>query len=111
MAHVDKIRGQERWSREWGLRALAAAQRVQLGLSAFADTMYGLVQPHAASFKWVPVSMSEAVSAQDKFALQLAAVDVRLHRSGASCYPQKRRTYAALKRHVGLSPNVRHCPT
>lgn len=51
LAYWDRIKGAERWSPDWSLRALAAAQRVQLSLSAFADNIYGLVQPHAESFK------------------------------------------------------------
>jgi len=51
LAYWDKIKGAERWGPDWSLRALAAAQRVQLTLSAFADNIYTLVQPHAESFK------------------------------------------------------------
>ena len=51
LAYWNRIKGAERWSPDWSLRALAAAQRVQLSLSAFADNIYGLVQPHAESFK------------------------------------------------------------
>lgn len=51
LAYWNKIKGAERWGSEWSLQALAAAQRVQLSLSAFADNIYGLVQPHAESFK------------------------------------------------------------
>ena len=51
LAYWDRIKGAERWGPDWSLRALAAAQRVQLSLSAFADNIYGLVQPHAESFK------------------------------------------------------------
>lgn len=51
LAYWDKVKGAERWGPEWSLRALAAAQRVQLSLSAFADNIYNLVQPHAESFK------------------------------------------------------------
>lgn len=51
LAYWEKVKGAERWGPEWSLRALAAAQRVQLSLSAFADNIYNLVQPHADSFK------------------------------------------------------------
>ncbi|DBB11157.1 TPA: Phosphoglucan, water dikinase, chloroplastic [Trebouxia sp. C0006] len=51
LAYWEKVKGAERWGPEWSLRALAAAQRVQLSLSAFADNIYNLVQPHAESFK------------------------------------------------------------
>ena len=51
LAYWNKIKGAERWGPEWSVQALAAAQRVQLSLSAFADNIYGLVQPHAESFK------------------------------------------------------------
>ncbi|KAF8071284.1 R1 [Scenedesmus sp. PABB004] len=40
----------ERWGRDWGLQALAAAQRVELSLAAYADEMVCHVQPHAAAF-------------------------------------------------------------
>ena len=53
LAYWSKIKGAERWGPEWSLQALAAAQRVQLSLSAFADNIYSLVQPHAESFKSV----------------------------------------------------------
>lgn len=33
-----------RWGRDWALAALAAAQRTELSLAAFADAMYGHVQ-------------------------------------------------------------------
>jgi alpha-glucan,water dikinase len=33
-----------RWGREWGLVALAAAQRLEVSLAAFADDMVGHVQ-------------------------------------------------------------------
>lgn len=51
LAYWEKVKGAERWGPDWSLRALAAAQRVQLSLSAFADNIYRLVQPHAESFK------------------------------------------------------------
>ena len=53
LAYWSKIKGAEWWGPEWSLQALAAAQRVQLSLSAFADNIYSLVQPHAESFKQV----------------------------------------------------------
>ena len=53
LAYWSKIKEAERWGPEWSLQALAAAQRVQLSLSAFADNIYSLVQPHAESFKQV----------------------------------------------------------
>ncbi|KAI8469254.1 MAG: glutathione synthetase ATP-binding domain-like protein [Monoraphidium minutum] len=39
-----------RWGRDWALAALAAAQRTEISLSSFADTLYGDVQPHAEAF-------------------------------------------------------------
>ena len=51
LAYWERVKGGEQWGPEWSLRALAAAQRVQLSLSAFADNIYGLVQPHAESFR------------------------------------------------------------
>lgn len=39
-----------KWDREWGLAALAAAERTQLALSAHMDTLYNQVQPHARLF-------------------------------------------------------------
>jgi len=33
-----------RWGRDWSMAALAAAQRTEISLSAFADTMYNHVQ-------------------------------------------------------------------
>lgn len=51
LAYWEKVKGAERWGPDWSLRSLAAAQRVQLSLSAFADNIYRLVQPHAESFK------------------------------------------------------------
>lgn len=53
LAYWDKIKGAERWGPEWSLQALAAAQRVQLSLSAFGDNIYSLVQPHADRFRSV----------------------------------------------------------
>lgn len=41
----------ERWGRQWGLQALAAADRVQLVLGAHMDRLYSLVQPHAEAFQ------------------------------------------------------------
>lgn len=39
-----------KWDREWALAALAAAERTQLALSAFMDTIYNQVQPSAKLF-------------------------------------------------------------
>jgi alpha-glucan,water dikinase len=39
-----------RWSKDWSLTALAAVQRVELSLAAFADQMCSQVQPHAEAF-------------------------------------------------------------
>ncbi|KAK9807043.1 hypothetical protein WJX72_011773 [[Myrmecia] bisecta] len=46
----EKVKSEERWTPEWGLKALAATQRIELSLSAFADSIYSLVQPHAELF-------------------------------------------------------------
>ena len=43
----DRVRGEERWSQAWGMRALAAVQRISVSLAAFADRLYMLTQPHA----------------------------------------------------------------
>ena len=47
----DRMAGAERWSRDWGLMATAAAQRLSVSLAAFADRLYSLTQPHAESFQ------------------------------------------------------------
>ena len=47
----DRVAGAERWSRDWGLVATAAAQRLSVSLAAFADRLYSLTQPHAESFQ------------------------------------------------------------
>ncbi|KAK9862996.1 hypothetical protein WJX84_004122 [Apatococcus fuscideae] len=49
----ERLRSEQRWTPEWGLRALAAAQRTELALASFADTIHGLVQPVAARFQKV----------------------------------------------------------
>ena len=40
----DRVRGQERWGKAWALQALAAVQRLELSLGAFADSLYSLTQ-------------------------------------------------------------------
>ena len=40
----DRVRGQERWGKGWALQALAAVQRLELSLGAFADRLYSLTQ-------------------------------------------------------------------
>lgn len=40
----------DKWSAPWALAALAAVQRTELALAAFSDSIYSLVQPHAARF-------------------------------------------------------------
>ena len=40
----ERVKSGERWGREWALRALAAARRLQLSLAAYADELYGLTQ-------------------------------------------------------------------
>ncbi|KAG2441975.1 hypothetical protein HYH02_009769 [Chlamydomonas schloesseri] len=40
----------DRWSKEWALAALAAAERLGLSVAAHMDGLYGLVQPHAEAF-------------------------------------------------------------
>ena len=51
MSHWDRVKAEERWTKDWGLKALAATQRLTLSLAAFADRIYSLVQPHADSFQ------------------------------------------------------------
>lgn len=50
LAQWEKVSAAERWTPEWGLQALAAADRAQLSLGAYMDTIYGLAQPHAERF-------------------------------------------------------------
>lgn len=40
----DRVLGQERWGKGWALQALAAVQRLELSLGAFADSLYSLTQ-------------------------------------------------------------------
>ena len=40
----ERVRGEERWSKPWAMRALAAVQRLELSLGAFADSLYNLTQ-------------------------------------------------------------------
>jgi len=49
--HWRRVKDGERWGRQWGLQALAAADRLQLSLGAHMDELYGLVQPHAEAFQ------------------------------------------------------------
>ena len=51
LAQWEKVKDQERWSPAWGLAALAAADRAELALGAYADDIYRLVQPHAEAFQ------------------------------------------------------------
>ena len=53
------MKDQERWGAAWGLQAMAAADRAELALGAYMDTIYQLVQPHALAFQkcaadWLP---------------------------------------------------------
>ena len=50
LAHWERVKDQERWGAAWGLQAMAAADRVELALGAYMDTIYQLVQPHALAF-------------------------------------------------------------
>lgn len=50
-AHWHRVKDSERWSRDWGLLALAAADRVELALGEHMDTLYRLMQPHAEAFQ------------------------------------------------------------
>lgn len=43
----DRVKGEQRWSKEWGTRALAAVQRTSVSLAAFGDRLYLLTQPFA----------------------------------------------------------------
>ena len=43
----DRVKAEERWSQQWGMRALAAVQRMAVSLAAFADRLYMLTQPYA----------------------------------------------------------------
>ncbi len=45
------MKDQERWGAGWGLQAMAAADRAELALGAYMDTIYQLVQPHALAFQ------------------------------------------------------------
>lgn len=40
----DRVRGEERWGKAWAVQALAAVQRLELSLGAFADSLYSLTQ-------------------------------------------------------------------
>ena len=39
-----RVRVEERWGKGWALQALAAVQRLELSLGAFADSLYSLTQ-------------------------------------------------------------------
>ncbi|GBG60684.1 hypothetical protein CBR_g12420 [Chara braunii] len=46
-----KVKSQHgRWSKEWAMLALAAVNRLSLGLQAFMDQIHNCVQPHAERF-------------------------------------------------------------
>jgi len=51
LALWERVAAEERWNKSWGLKATAAAQRLTLSLAHFADTLYGLTQPHAEAFQ------------------------------------------------------------
>ena len=40
----EGVKGGERWSKTWAMRAHAAAQRLELSLGAYADSLYSLTQ-------------------------------------------------------------------
>lgn len=40
----EGVKGGERWSKDWAMRAHAAAQRLELSLGAYADSLYSLTQ-------------------------------------------------------------------
>lgn len=44
----ERVKDGERWSKAWAMRAHAAAQRLELSLGAYADSLYSLTQvsPH-----------------------------------------------------------------
>lgn len=51
----DKVREGERWTKGWAMRAHAAAQRLELSLGAYADSLYSLTQvpfcsPHLSAW-------------------------------------------------------------
>ncbi|BDA48979.1 Alpha-glucan water dikinase, chloroplastic [Coccomyxa sp. Obi] len=46
----EGVKGGERWSKAWAMRAHAAAQRLELSLGAYADSLYSLTQPLAERF-------------------------------------------------------------
>jgi hypothetical protein len=51
LAQWERVKDQERWGAAWGLQAMAAADRAELALGAYMDTIYLLVQPHALAFQ------------------------------------------------------------
>ncbi|KAK9803518.1 hypothetical protein WJX73_002149 [Symbiochloris irregularis] len=73
----EKVKAEERWSKEWGIRALAAVQRTSVSLAAFGDRMYLLTQPFAerfqrecgVDFKYVQNFGEEVVRGQPVFTL------------------------------------------
>eukprot|EP00898_Chlorokybus_atmophyticus_P007825 jgi/Chlat1/8043/Chrsp73S00600 len=46
----NKIKSETRWSKEWSLKAKAAADRIALSLQTYMDGTYALVQPYAEQF-------------------------------------------------------------
>ncbi len=55
----QRVAGEERWGKEWGLKAVAATQRLNLSLAAFADRIQSLTQPHAERFQVCLATRSE----------------------------------------------------
>ena len=64
LAHWERVKDQERWGAAWGLQAIAAADRAELALGAYMDTIYHLVQPHALAFQRRAAASRSLVSRQ-----------------------------------------------
>lgn len=76
----ERLRGESgRWTRDWALVGLAAAQRAQLSVSAYADAIFAATQPAATRFgaecgvdaKYVANFGEEVVRGQPVFMLSL----------------------------------------
>ena len=51
LALWERVAAEDRWNKAWGIKAIAAAQRLTISLSHFADTLYELTQFHAEAFQ------------------------------------------------------------
>ncbi len=56
----EGVKGGERWSKAWAMRAHAAAQRLELSLGAYADSLYSLTQVPAPHMNpgFIPASLN-----------------------------------------------------